>query len=233
LISILDFTADQKYGRVTTTNSGSEVTSVGAALGQPRLVRQRACMSSRRGIWYRATRLTLLAFAMLGCLTGTAFAGDNPSGFYWGTDSGGPYPNNNSSNGCDSSGVPWLEPYIKNGDCGKYGGNFAEYGGYYNMASLACTGSDAYNSTALQDAYDNRKAGYGQGAGGYFDFGGPGVDPNYNGTTAEAYAWGQSQGNFAVNAYRGHSEMVADGLPLVIDVEDNGKSDIVLQNAKP
>ena len=33
----------------------------------------------------------------------------------------------------------------------------------------------------------------GVGTGVYYFMGGPGVDPHYNGTTAEAYAWGEDQ----------------------------------------
>jgi hypothetical protein len=109
-------------------------------------------------------------------------AGDGPHGFWWGTDSlpvtvpGHP---------------PYQMPYL--------GG---AYGGYIGMTGnwaywLGCSGQEHFlafsaadNAQAHTD-YVTYHTGVGSGA--YWFMGGPGVDPDYNGTTAEASTWGARQ----------------------------------------
>ena len=109
-------------------------------------------------------------------------AGDGPHGFWWGTDSlpvtvpGRP---------------PYQMPYL--------GG---AYGGYIGMTGnwaywLGCSGQEHFlafsaadNAQAHTD-YVTYHTGVGSGA--YWFMGGPGVDPDYNGTTAEASTWGARQ----------------------------------------
>ena len=74
------------------------------------------------------------------------------------------------------------------------------YGGYMGMTGnwaywQGCAGSFlAYSATNAAQARSNYTAyGRGVGYGVYWFMGGPGVDPHYNGTTTEAYAWGQAQ----------------------------------------
>jgi hypothetical protein len=109
-------------------------------------------------------------------------AGDGPPGFWWGTD---------SLPVTVPGGAPYQMPYL--------GG---AYGGYIGMTGnwawwLGCAGpehflafSAADNAQAHTD-YATYHTGVGSGA--YWFMGGPGVDPHYNGTTAEASAWGAAQ----------------------------------------
>jgi hypothetical protein len=103
---------------------------------------------------------------------------DSPSGFWYGTDS---WP-------MTVTGNPYREPVI--------GG---DYGGYVSMTGswsswLRCRGSrTAWSSANSQQANANYARHLGIGTGAYWFMGGPGVDPHYNGSVSEAYAWGQQQ----------------------------------------
>jgi hypothetical protein len=167
------------------------------------------------------TSVALLA--LLAVAPTQAVAGDSPAGFWWGTDDNAPYPNNNGDNGCPSSSAPWLEPYVKNDGCGKYGEYAGEVGGYWDMTDQIpnCGGSDAYVSNAVQDAYDNWGDGDGVGPASIWFLGGPGLDPSWSpGNTTEAKTWGTLQGDLAAERWKDHSEIDTVDLPLFADVED-------------
>ena len=108
-----------------------------------------------------------------------AVVGDGPAGFWYGTD---------STTVTISGSPPYREPVI--------GGT---YGGYLGMAGnwsqrVGCHGIVVWSRTNSQQANTDRltyHAGIGTGA--YWFMGGPGVDPHYNGSTSEAYAWGERQ----------------------------------------
>jgi hypothetical protein len=106
---------------------------------------------------------------------------DSPAGFYYGTDSW-PIAINSSP--------PYREPDIV--------GN-PVYGGYIGMAGnwarwSGCGGNIAWSSQDSAAANTNYTTyGKGIGTGVYWFMGGPGVDPHYNGTTAEASSWGAAQ----------------------------------------
>jgi hypothetical protein len=109
-------------------------------------------------------------------------AGDGPPGFWWGTDS---LPVS------VPGGAPYSMPFL--------GG---AYGGYIGMTGnwaywQGCSGQEhfiAFDATDAAKAHTNFVTyGKGVGEGAYWFMGGPGVDPHYNGTAAEAYAWGQAQ----------------------------------------
>ena len=106
---------------------------------------------------------------------------DGPAGFYYGTDS---WPI------AINSPAPHREPDIS--------GN-PVYGGYTGMAGnwarwSGCGGNIAWSSADSAAANTNyHKYGKGIGTGVYWFMGGPGVDPHYNGTTAEASSWGAAQ----------------------------------------
>jgi hypothetical protein len=107
-------------------------------------------------------------------------AGDGPPGFWWGTDS---LPVNVPGS------APYNMPYL--------GG---AYGGYIGMTGnwaywLGCRGGFiAFSATDNRQAYINYTQYHrGIGDGVYWFMGGPGVDPNYNGSTTEASAWGARQ----------------------------------------
>jgi hypothetical protein len=103
-----------------------------------------------------------------------------PAGFWSGSDSW-PVP--------VSGGAPYREPGI--------GG---AYGGYVGMAGswsywLGCHGRFLAWSSANSAQADTNYTKYGQGIGTavYWFMGGPGVDPGYDGTAAEAAVWGARQ----------------------------------------
>jgi hypothetical protein len=152
-----------------------------------------------------------------------ALAGDS-AGFFWGADGNAPSPNEDSGNPCKSSSRPYLEPWVTDpsGGCGKFGVDYGEIFAYWNIPGFASCGTgDAYNGTAIADAAANEN-GYGVGPGGYYFAAGPGVDPHYDGSTNEAYNWGVTQGQYAVNNWSSHPDISSAGLPIVIDIEEGG-----------
>ena len=116
-------------------------------------------------------------------VTGAAelrLAGDGPPGFWWGTD---------SLPVTVPGSAPYRMPYL--------GG---AYGGYIGMTGnwaywLGCKGGFiAFSAANAAQAHTNYVTYHrGVGVGAYWFMGGPGVDPNWNGTTAEASAWGARQ----------------------------------------
>jgi hypothetical protein len=116
--------------------------------------------------------------------------GDTPAGFIYGTDS---WPTS------VETGNPYREPVI-----------FGPYGGYIGMAgnwarTEGCkTGNmlawSATNSAQANTNYTKNHLGIGTGV--YWYMGGPGVDPHWNGTTAEATKWGAAQAADALAAMK-------------------------------
>jgi hypothetical protein len=109
-------------------------------------------------------------------------AGDAPPGFWWGTDS---WPVTVSGT------APYSMPRL--------GG---AYGGYIGMTGnwaywLGCQGQEhfiAFSAANAKQAHTDFVTYHrGIGDGVYWFMGGPGVDPHYNGTAAEASAWGARQ----------------------------------------
>jgi hypothetical protein len=105
---------------------------------------------------------------------------DGPAGFWYGSDSW-PVP--------VSGSAPYSEPSI--------GG---AYGGYVGMTGswsywMGCHGGFLAWSAANSAQADTNYTKYGKGIGTavYWFMGGPGVDPNWNGSSAEASAWGARQ----------------------------------------
>jgi len=131
-------------------------------------------------------------------------SGDGPAGFWWGTDS---WPVS------APGGAPYRMPYLGGAYGGYIGmaGNWAQWLGY--KASFI-----AWSATnAAQARVNYTKYGKGVGAGAYWFMGGPGVDPHYNGTAAEAYAWGAAQ---AVQALSGIAKHGGINYPVVwADIE--------------
>ena len=136
--------------------------------------------------------------------------GDGPPGFWWGTDS---WPVKVPGR------APYRMPYL--------GG---AYGGYIGMTGnwaywLGCKGSflaySAANAAQARINYTKYHKGVGYGA--YWFMGGPGVDPHYNGTTAEAGKWGARQ---AARALRDIANGKGINYPVVW-------ADITLPGVKP
>jgi hypothetical protein len=113
-----------------------------------------------------------------------ALAGDGPPGFWYGTDS--------TTMRVTGSG-PYDEPVIG----GRYGGYFGMIGNWANLTGChKIVVWSASNATAANLNYSTYHLRVGTGA--YYFMGGPGVDPKYNGTSSEAYAWGGRQAKQAL-----------------------------------
>jgi hypothetical protein len=109
-------------------------------------------------------------------------AGDGPPGFWWGSDSW-PIPVTGSA--------PYSMPRLG----GAYGGYIGMTGNWeYWLCSGGAEHFLAYSKTNAAQAHTNFVTYHqGVGVGAYWFMGGPGVDPNWNGTAAEAYKWGARQ----------------------------------------
>jgi hypothetical protein len=105
-------------------------------------------------------------------------AGDRPTGFWYGTD---------SRTVTITGSAPYREPVIG----GAYGGYIGMTGNWANITH--CHKIVVWSAVNAQQANTDLADHKGRGTGVYWFMGGPGVDPRYNGTTAEAYAWGQTQ----------------------------------------
>ena len=145
-------------------------------------------------------------------------AGDGPTGWWYGTDS---LP-------VTIGGSP---PYQVPRTGGAYGGYIGMTGSWAYW--LGCRGGfTTWAPTNVQQANTNyTDYGAGVGLGVYWFMGGPGVDPNYNGSTTEAYAWGQRQAARAVSDANGqpvkYRVLFMDvELPGVAPASDNGWNDV-------
>jgi hypothetical protein len=133
----------------------------------------------------------------------TARAADSPAGFWYGSDS---WPVPVTGNG------PYSEPRIGGSYGGYVGmiGNWAYWFGCHG-AFLAWSGANSAEANVDRSRYRQ-----GIGTGVYWFMGGPGVDPAYNGTTSEAYAWGERQ------AARTLADLVGRAVPypvVFMDIE--------------
>jgi hypothetical protein len=116
--------------------------------------------------------------------------------------------------------VTWLEPNVLRDGCGRYGGYFGKIGSFSTL-KLNCTTNQLWNDTAANRANANANAGWGIGAVPFWLGGGPGADPEFDGTISTAYDWGKRQGRAALEA--------ADSFPvktpiMFFDVEEPNHS---------
>ena len=113
-----------------------------------------------------------------------AGAGDRPAGFWYATDS--------RAVTVSGSSAPYSEPVTG----GAYGGYIGMTGNWANLENchkiLVWSAADAAKANADFALHQ------GVGTGVYYFMGGPGVDPHYNGTTTEAYDWGEAQAGRAL-----------------------------------
>lgn len=143
--------------------------------------------------------------------SGQAYRGDS-AGYYYGTDSSAP-------TACGRG--PYLEPV---GSCGN--GTIKPYGEYMGMMGSwlnweGCSSSGlAWNQANYNMANDNFVNYHtGLGAAGYWFAAGPGRDPHYNGTYAEAEAWGAAQARQAIARLNGKFFSFRY---IFFDIENNG-----------
>jgi hypothetical protein len=109
--------------------------------------------------------------------------GDRPAGFWYGTD---------SRQVTITGSAPYSEPVIG----GAYGGYIGMTGNWANLTD--CHKIVVWSAANSAQANANHAKGLGVGTGVYYFMGGPGVDPHYNGTAAEASAWGAAQAGRAL-----------------------------------
>jgi hypothetical protein len=143
-------------------------------------------------------------------------ASDGPAGFWWGTDS---LPVT----------VPGSAPYRMPFLGGAYGGYIGMTGNWAYW--LGCQGEEHFLAYSAADS-DRAHADYvtyheGVGSGAYWFMGGPGVDPQYNGTASEASAWGARQAARALSdiagGYFDYKVVWMDiELPGITPAPDNG-----------
>ncbi len=138
-----------------------------------------------------------------------ATSGDSPAGFWYGTDSSGVT--------VGGSAAPYSMPAIG----GAYGGYIGMIGDW--AKSEGCKDYPlAWSSANAAEADADLAKGDGIGTGAYWFMGGPGVDPHYNGSTAEATAWGERQASWALAAVRAST---AVQYPVIfMDVEMPGST---------
>jgi len=131
--------------------------------------------------------------------------------FYYGTDSAAPQACGNG---------PYTEPV---GSCshtaGPYGEYMGEVGSFMNWQGCTTSGL-AWVQANYNMATDNVvDYGTGLGAAAYWFAAGPGRDPHYNGSAAEAETWGQEQAQQALSDLGGK---VFDFRYIFMDIENNG-----------
>ena len=125
-----------------------------------------------------AAAVMLATMATMAAPASAAPATDSPAGFWYGTD---------SATVTITGHVPYQVPVLG----GPYGGYIGMTGNWANLAG--CRKIVVWSAANAAQANANYAAHYGVGTGVYWFMGGPGVDPRYNGTQAEASAWGAQQ----------------------------------------
>ncbi len=122
-----------------------------------------------------------------------ASAGDSPAGFKYGTDS---WPVSGTGS------APYHEPVIG----GNYGGYIGMAGNWARLEGCKTGKFLAWApANAAQANVDYSKYHIGIGTGVYWYMGGPGVDPHWNGSQAEAAKWGALQAARALSAAKGRA----------------------------
>jgi hypothetical protein len=130
-----------------------------------------------------AAAATLIAAVSAAVAAVPAGAGDKPQGFWFGTD---------SRTVTITGSAPYSEPVIG----GAYGGYIGMTGNWANLES--CHKIVVWSAADAAKANANFALHQGVGTGVYYFMGGPGVDPHYNGSTTEAYDWGEVQAGRAL-----------------------------------
>jgi hypothetical protein len=155
------------------------------------------------------------AVGALAAPAGAATTASPGTGFVYGTDS---WPVSGTGS------EPFKEP-VTGGSYGGYmgmAGNWARWGGCQTGNFLAWAPA---NANQANENYVKHHIGVGVGV--YWYMGGPGVDPHWNGTTAEASSWGARQAAQALAGIKGrfipYPVIWADiELPEIAPAPDNG-----------
>jgi hypothetical protein len=128
--------------------------------------------------------------------TAAAAAGDTPAGFVYGTDS-------------TNIAIPGRGPYQTPVLGGTYDGYIGMVGNWAHWQKCAGSGKIVWSATNAAEARTDLETYHsGIGTGAYWFMAGPGVDPHYNGTYAEAVKWGDEQGAVALAAIRAQSPRI-------------------------
>jgi len=147
--------------------------------GRDRSEPRRAFRAVGRFVAAAAAGTALITAAVTALAAAPAWAGDKPAGFWYGTD---------SRTVTVTGSAPYKMPVIG----GSYGGYMGMTGNWANLAG--CHKIVVWSATNAAQANTNLTTYHlGVGTGVYWFMGGPGVDPHYNGTATEAYAWGGAQ----------------------------------------
>ena len=127
-----------------------------------------------------------------------------PAGYWYGTDS-------------NYMAIPGRGPYREPVIGSAYGGYIGMVGNWANWQG--CGDKVVWSKTDSRDARTDLVTYHdGIGAGAYWFMAGPGVDPHYNGTYDEAYAWGEAQAKVALQDINAQSPKI--NYPVVfMDVE--------------
>jgi hypothetical protein len=152
--------------------------------------------------------------ALTDAQTQTSQSQVSSTGFYYGTDSAAP-------TACGNGKGAYTEPRgsCGNGSAGPYGEYIGEVGSFMNWEGCTTSGL-AWDQANYNMATDNVvDFSTGLGAAAYWFAAGPGRDPHYNGTAAEAQKWGREQAEAALKDLGGK---VFDFRYIFMDIENNG-----------
>jgi Domain of unknown function (DUF4232) len=162
----------------------------------------------------RGNKAMALARGALALARSERVQSQSTTGFWVGTDSAAP-------EACGNGNGPYTEP---SASCSKsasvpYGEYIGEVGTFTNWKGCTTSGV-AWDQANYNMATDNVvKYGTGLGAAAYWFAAGPGRDPHYDGSTAEAGIWGQQQAQAALSDLNGK---VFDFRYIFMDIENNG-----------
>jgi cell division septation protein DedD len=171
--------------------------------GAPRVL---SFLPARSGDLVTSLARSALAAAVNGAAQATG------TGFYQGTDSAAP-------TACGTG--PFTEPKgsCSNGTSGSYGEYIGEIGAFWHWQGCTTSGL-AWDQSNYNMATDNFVDYHtGLGAAVYWFAGGPGRDPQYNGSVAEATQWGRVQAEQAILDLGGK---VLNFRYIFMDIENNG-----------
>jgi hypothetical protein len=166
-----------------------------------------------------AAAATTAASSASNSAAASVIAADSPSGFAYGTDS---WPISITGS------APYKEPVLSGSYGGYMGmaGNWARWAGCTTGNFLAWAPTNAAQANANYLKYHT-----GVGTGVYWYMGGPGVDPHWNGTTTEAYNWGERQAAQTLAGIKGreipYPVIWADiEMPEIAPAPDNGWNNV-------